>query len=98
MLLFLSVPTIFTAVRRFDICLRSRDDGLDARAVHSVMYEYSTSKLSCGRLIARLDGTRDLVDLIMNPSVYHEASRFSYLLEHSLLLGDVCPVVPDFNP
>ncbi|RAQ58686.1 hypothetical protein COH21_005612 [Aspergillus flavus] len=43
------------------------------------------------------DGTRDLVDLIMNP-VYHEADRFSYLLEHSLLLGDVLPTVLSLDP
>ncbi|KAE8323146.1 hypothetical protein BDV39DRAFT_218046 [Aspergillus sergii] len=44
-----------------------------------------------------LYGTRDLVDLIMNP-VYHEADRFSYLLEHSLLLGDVLPTVLSLDP
>lgn len=49
-----------------------------------------------GRLMHGLDGTRDLVDLIMNP-VYHKANRFSYLLEHSFLLGDVCSVVPEWN-
>ena len=59
------------------------------------MYE-STFNPSGGRLIHGLDGTRDLVDLIMNP-VYHEADRFSYLLEHSLLLGDVCPIVLESN-
>ncbi|RMZ42463.1 hypothetical protein CA14_002785 [Aspergillus flavus] len=44
-----------------------------------------------------LYGTRDLADLIMNP-VYHEADRFSYLLEHSLLLGDVLPTVLSLDP
>ncbi|KUL83429.1 hypothetical protein ZTR_10964 [Talaromyces verruculosus] len=49
-------------------------------------------------LFILLYGTRDLVDLIMNPSVYHEASRFSYLLEHSLLLGDVLPTILSLDP
>ncbi|KAE8165732.1 hypothetical protein BDV40DRAFT_297140 [Aspergillus tamarii] len=44
-----------------------------------------------------LYGTRDLVDLIMNP-VYHKADRFSYLLEHSFLLGDVLPTVLSLDP
>lgn len=35
-----------------------------------------------------LDGTRDLVNLMMNP-MYLEADRFIHLLEHSILLGDV---------
>lgn len=97
MQLLLSISPSSATVRRLEVRLRSRGDDLDARAVYFPMYENSTFNPSCRRLIPRLDGTRDLVDMIMNPVVYHEADRFSYLLEHSLLLGDVSLASPDSN-
>ncbi|PYI30064.1 hypothetical protein BP00DRAFT_416733 [Aspergillus indologenus CBS 114.80] len=44
-----------------------------------------------------LDGTRDLINLTMDP-MYLEAERFSHLLEHSILLGDVIPTVLSLDP
>ncbi|GLB09635.1 hypothetical protein AtubIFM57258_005561 [Aspergillus tubingensis] len=48
-------------------------------------------------LFIMLHGTRDLVNLTMNP-MYLEADRFIHLLEHSILLGDVLPTVLSLDP
>ncbi|KAL3457142.1 hypothetical protein BJX64DRAFT_293396 [Aspergillus heterothallicus] len=44
-----------------------------------------------------LYGTRDLVDLLMDP-VYLECDRFSHLLDHALLLGDIIPTLLALDP